>query len=378
MRHPDNNTAFSRPHKTEDLRVVFFTDAFRRRNGVGAYYCDLIHHLESQLAECALIGPGETEDGPQQGLSLPMPGDPSQRLCLPGIPKAVKVMRQVRPHVVVSASPGPYGILGSVLAVRFGAAFCYGYHTKYDELASLYWKDSVAPLAKGALSWLDRRFFRRAAMVFTNSAEMKDTAQRMGARQVRIIGTPIDPRLLSPAVPVSAEALESVMFVGRLAAEKNLNMLLDAARAMPDTPFVIAGDGPLAAQVKKAHAELPNLDYIGWIDPETLRRVLDERCEILVLPSKVEAFGTVAAEAMARARLALVSDRCGIIDWPELASGLEVVATGEPLTPRLRELTALPVSRREEKRQSARKKCLAFVDRTVSDWKSSLLAVACP
>jgi glycosyltransferase involved in cell wall biosynthesis len=186
----------------------------------------------------------------------------------------------------------------------------------------------------------------------------------------------VDPLLLEPEVPVSESALGSVMFVGRLAAEKNLEKLLEAARGLPETPFVIAGDGPQAELVKQAEAELPNLDYVGWIDPATLRTMLDERCEILVLPSRVEAFGTVAAEAMARARLPLVSDRCGIVDWPELAAGLEVFDAGRSLTPKLRELTQLPVEVRREKRARARAKCLAFVERTVGDWRDTLFEAA--
>jgi glycosyltransferase involved in cell wall biosynthesis len=376
MKAPAGHAATSGRPALDELRVVFFSDAFRRRNGVGAYYCDLIEHLGPRIAAAELVCPGETNGGPQQGLGLPMPGDPSQRLCLPGILKARRLINEVRPHVVVCATPGPYGMLGSMLARRRKVPLCYAFHTKYDELAGLYWNRAFAGFAKQCMKWLDRRFFDRSEAVITIAEDMASTVEMMGARRARLLGTPIDPLFLTPEVPVGERALGSVMFVGRLAAEKNLEKLLDAARDLPDVPFVIAGDGPLVDLVKKAEAELANLDYVGWIEPETLRNLLDERCEILVLPSKVEAFGTVAAEAMARGRLALVSDRCGIIDWPELASGLEIFDADAPLAPKLRELTEMPEEQRCKMRARARARCLAFVERTVSDWRDTLFEVA--
>ena len=359
-----------------DLRIVFFSDSFRHRNGVGAYYCDLIEHLRPHVAAAELVCPGDTGEGKQQGLSLPLPGDPSQKLCLPGIPKACRVMKTVRPHVVVAASPGPYGLLAAALAWRFKVRFCFGYHTQYDMLTDLYWNRVFGGLARCYLAWLDRRFFRRCDAVFTNGKHMVAAAERMGARRVELIGTPIEPLLLRPPAPITDESFGPVLFVGRLALEKNLDKIFAAARALPDVPFAIAGDGPLAEEVKAADAELPNLDYVGWVDREALLQRLDERCEVLILPSQVESFGTVAAEAMARERLVVVSNRCGIIDWPELNAGLEIADVEAPLAGKLRELAEMPFEQRREKRILARNQCIRFVEKTIEDWESALFDVA--
>jgi hypothetical protein len=48
---------------------------------------------------------------------------------------------------------------------------------------------------------------------------------------------------------------------------------------------------------------------------------------VLVLPSKVESFGTVAMEAMVRQRLVLVSEACGITEWASLRQGLTVISS---------------------------------------------------
>ena len=52
----------------------------------------------------------------------------------------------------------------------------------------------------------------------------------------------------TPADPTSGRALG---FAGRLSAEKGLNLLLDAAAALPDIPLRIAGEGPLRASLER-------------------------------------------------------------------------------------------------------------------------------
>ncbi len=363
------------PEDITELRLVVFSDAFRHRNGVGAYYDDLLGHLGPRLSEAELVCPGNTTLGKKQGISIPLPGDRTQRLCLPGLLKARHVMRTVRPHVMVIATPGPYGMLGVALAKWYRTPLCIGYHTQYDKLVGLYWHGITGGLSRRYLHHLDRILFRRARVVLTNSFPMFDAAKEMNAHDVRLMGTPIEPRLLAPPVPLQDDSFGPILFVGRLAAEKNLDIFLQASKDLPNLPFVIAGDGPEVNQVKKAAENLENLTYKGWVDRKGLVETLDAS-EMLVLPSKVEAFGTVAIEAMARERLTLVSEHCGIAEWPELASGLEILRDGETLTEKLRSLASLSPEERYQKRMTAREKCLAFVEETVDDWGRTLLAVA--
>ena len=70
--------------------------------------------------------------------------------------------------------------------------------------------------------------------------------------------------------------------------------------------------------------------------------------DLLVLPSYVESFGTVALEAMARQRLALVSANCGILDWPGLSEHIYRIAEDETVADALRRICAQPAGTREE------------------------------
>ena len=75
---------------------------------------------------------------------------------------------------------------------------------------------------------------------------------------------------------------------------------------------------------------------------------------MLVLPSKVESFGTVALEAMARQRLVLVSGDCGIVQWPSLTAGLCRIGEGESLTDAISRVVALSPGDRAARVEAAR------------------------
>ncbi|MFW6286980.1 MAG: glycosyltransferase [Candidatus Sumerlaeota bacterium] len=356
-----------RVEKDTDIRLVVFSDAFRHRNGVGAYYCDLLGHLQKRLGAAELVCPGKTPEGKVQGLCIGLPSDPTQKLCLPGLLKAVRTMRRVRPNIVVFASPGPYGILGLILSKFFRVRSIVGYHTQFDKLVEMYWNRLLGGFAGKVLRTTDRIFFRLSCLAVANSEQVREAAENLGARGPRLVGTPLEPRLLEAPEPHAHHAFGPVLFAGRLAAEKNIEAVLDAAKNMPETQFIIAGDGPQKDMVEKAATELDNIDYRGWLQRPELLRAFDD-CEIKAMPSHLETFGTVAMEAMARQRMVLVSENCGIREWPALADGLELIGKDESLTEALRRIAAWPAEQRAKRSQIARQRAEDFNQHTVDHW----------
>jgi glycosyltransferase involved in cell wall biosynthesis len=119
------------------------------------------------------------------------------------------------------------------------------------------------------------------------------------------------------------------LFAGRLAPEKNLGAVVEAAEALPEMRFMVAGDGPLRQWLTTQAERLPNLEYIGWVKRPRILPLIDD-VDALVLPSTVESFGTIALEAMARGRLVVVSSQCGILSWNLLKRGLFQMREDEP------------------------------------------------
>jgi glycosyltransferase involved in cell wall biosynthesis len=180
---------------------------------------------------------------------------------------------------------------------------------------------------------LARPILRRARLVIAASTSLAEQAAELGAREVRVIpsGVDVPQDVAEPADP------PEVLYAGRLSAEKGIRELVEATAGMK---LVVAGDGPLRAEVPGALGFVPHDELLG----------LYARASIVVCPSHREGFGVVCAEAMAHGRpvvagavgglLDLVVDgRTGLLVPPRdpaaLRDALERLLADEPLRRRL-------------------------------------------
>jgi glycosyltransferase involved in cell wall biosynthesis len=108
------------------------------------------------------------------------------------------------------------------------------------------------------------------------------------------------------AVPAK-ERETDIIFVGRLIAEKNVDLLLDAvailrAEWQPAIRCTIVGDGPERARLGAAVREKKldnNVEFLGFVDSYDDLIGLMKSASVLALPSQREGFGVVALEANA-------------------------------------------------------------------------------
>lgn len=359
----------------EDLRLAIASDAAPERNGVGAYYEDLIGYLSPRVSRIQLFSP-TIEDGVwNAGVVLPMPGDTTQRLCVPNIYTLRRDLAELDPHVMIVPTPGVYGVTGAFLAARRDIPVITGFHTSFEQLAELYWHGSLT--GRVFLQYIDKThkyLIRKSAAVMVNSSEMEAEARAIGARNVVRIGTPLSRLFASHPVAPYDGGFSRILFAGRLAAEKNIALIIDAAERMPELTFSIAGDGPLRSEVERAARELANVSYLGWLSREGLRDEVDAH-DCLILPSHFESFGTIALEAMSRQRVVVVSRTTGIVDWSQLAGELEIMGT-DGLTGALARLAALAPETRQAMAQRAFSCAHAFNEENLRGWENLLASVA--
>lgn len=102
-----------------------------------------------------------------------------------------------------------------------------------------------------------------------------------------------------------------VLYTGRLSPEKGIDLLIQAARSMPDIPFLVAGEGPLLPLLKA----VPNIRCLGFLKAASLRAVL-RAATLSVCPSVwYENCPFVVLESL-RAGIPVIGSRSGGI--PEL------------------------------------------------------------
>ena len=138
----------------------------------------------------------------------------------------------------------------------------------------------------------------------------------------------------------------------------------------------MAETAPCAARWKH-RLNLKNVRFTGWLTREELIDVIDGS-SFLLLPSKLETFGSVALEAMARGRPALVSANAGIHDWPLLKEGLFPLKPEDTLTKAISRLLELPAGEWQQKAFTCRTAAERLNRDTIRQWAEVLAKYSQP
>jgi glycosyltransferase involved in cell wall biosynthesis len=212
-------------------------------------------------------------------------------------------------------------------------------------------------LKRASLSVLEGGLLRDAAFVhFTSRAELEQAAE-LGIRMQSLV-LPLGFAAPEPHDIDHPDFLgrRHVLFLGRIAPEKNLDLLMHAfgqvCPRFPDVRLAIAGDGPrdLVELLKTLASGLgiaQRIDWLGFVQGADKEAAL-RRATMLAMPSASENFGVSAVEALARGVPVVVSRGVGIADRVDAGcAGLVCDATVDDLARCLAVLLGDSALRRE-------------------------------
>ena len=108
------------------------------------------------------------------------------------------------------------------------------------------------------------------------------------------------------------------LFVGRLAPEKGIDVLLRAwARVGRTLPLKILGDGPLGPLVAEAAARMPGVEWLGHGDRARVLAAMGDATVVIAPSIWYETFGLVVIEAFSRGTPVVVSSIGAIAELVE-------------------------------------------------------------
>lgn len=348
--------------EAKGLRVAIFSDSMPERNGAGAYYNDLAVQLAPRLGGLEIMQPPK-----RRRFALPLPGDPTQKLIFPNLFRIIPAFNRLKPHLVIAVTPGPFGMLGLYLAKRNKIGFITGFHTHFEGLVQMYGDNLFFRTAFWYLDFVNKILLRRSDSVLINNEDLTEMVTGLGAKKVDIMGTPLAANFIEDPVVPHSGGLNRVLFAGRLAPEKNLPVVIEAVKALPDIEFVLAGDGPLRKEMEAEASQHASLRLTGWLEREELIKEVDAS-DLLLLPSHMETFGTVALEAMARGKPALVAANAGIHTWPSLKEALFILDTEQDIAKVLEEIRQLPAETWHQKSLAATQAACTLNNETIDQW----------
>jgi len=289
------------------LRIAVVTETYPPEvNGVAKSAARFVDGLATRGHRIQLIRPrqgeadrggGELEQVLMRGVSIPR--YPDLKMGLPARRALARLWSFHRPDVVHVVTEGPLGWSALGAAAQLKLPVVSDFRTNFHAYSSHY---GVGWLKKPILSYL-RRFHNRTLCTIVPTAAMRAELGALGFQRLRVIARGIDTHLFSPArrdaglrASWGAGPEDVVLlYVGRLAAEKNLDAVVAVADRMPQAKLVLVGDGP---QRRTLEARLPNAVFAGVRKGEDLAAHYASG-DVFLFPSLTETFGNVTLEAMA-------------------------------------------------------------------------------
>jgi glycosyltransferase involved in cell wall biosynthesis len=187
----------------------------------------------------------------------------------------------------------------------------------------------VKQLLQGFIRQQSRVFCNQADLVISPSFAMKKIIRSYKIKTpIEVLATGIDLKdfkfhnknyLLSKH-RIKEKGARLLLFVGRLAFEKNISMLLRAFqkinRALPHTYLIFLGSGPQADLYRRQTESLGIKDKVimpGFVDPREAKKYFGS-VDLFVFPSITETQGIVILEAMAGGAVPVAVNKLGPTD----------------------------------------------------------------
>jgi glycosyltransferase involved in cell wall biosynthesis len=291
------------------MRFAIVTETYPPEvNGVALTVQGLETGLRQRGHAVSLIRPRQPADAADSGDTLlvrgaSLPRYPGLKFGLPATRRLVAQWKASPPDAIYVATEGPLGWSALRAARRLGIPVATGFHTRFDEYMRDY---GVRFLQHTALRWM-RRFHNGADATLVPTRELADFLQSQGFHRVVRLARAVDARHFSPsrrdetlraAWSLGPDDL-AVIYVGRIAAEKNLELSIRAFRRIqqlqPTAKFVWVGDGPVRERLAQ---ENPDFIFCGVQRGDALARHFASG-DLFLFSSHSETFGNVTLEAMA-------------------------------------------------------------------------------
>lgn len=357
------------------MRVGIFTESYPPLiNGVSTSVQTLIAHLEHAGHEVFVFTsryPRYLDDrkGVFRYPSMNSLVEPDYVLPIPFSPRITRAIPRLKLDIVHSQSPFLLGLVARRVARSLNVPHLATNHTLYTEYAHYFPLLPVSATRRLLIAWM-RDFYDSCDHVLAPS-EM--TRQRLiegyGVQTpVTVIPTaiPAPPYVLArPAetkqefqLPPDARIL---LYVGRLAPEKNLDLLLRSFALIMartnDTYLILAGSGKSRGALESRARSLGihrRTRFAGFLG-RTKLDPLYQAAEVFVFPSKTETQGLAVGEALAAGLPCVVVNAGGA---PESVrdgiDGFLVEDDAEQMTARTLELLADPLLRRNMSEEAKR------------------------
>lgn len=298
------------------------TDVYAPRvGGVSTAVRTLAREYQAKGHEVTLIAPAydQAPDDPREDVirisSRTVLFSPEDRMMKPSrVLELTERLRGWRYDIVHIQTPFVAHYVGVMLARRLGVPCIETYHTVFEEYLRHYVSFLPTAWAHSLAKWFSTSQCNAVDTVIVPSSAMFDELRDYGVYSpIEIIPPGVEPHLFKigdgerfrQAHNIAPDR-PTLVYVGRLGHEKNIEFLLEVVQELrqqvPQILLVLAGAGPSERQLKRRAAELGLTNQVLFVGnlPRTTELLDCYRAgDIFVFASRTEMQGLVLLEAMA-------------------------------------------------------------------------------
>jgi glycosyltransferase involved in cell wall biosynthesis len=343
------------------MRIALFSEVYWPMvSGVGVTLLRLTEALEARGHQVRVYSatyplPDGATDRPEvhRSPSVPFFLYPDVQWAFPRLREIVDDLEAFRPDIVHVATEFSLGIAGVKAARQLGIPIIASAHTDYDQYAARYGVTWALRAGWHYLRW----FYGQAHRVLCPSRIYEEALHTHGVMHTGIWSRGVDPDVFSPRF--RSEDYRAgfgvgpgdllVTYIGRIAREKNLGLLLEAwdllAPERGSAQLVLVGRGPLEDEIRPR--EIPGVHVSGLLHGPALSAAYAS-ADIFAFPSSTETFGNSLLEAMGSGLPPLVAASGGVLEFVHHGGNAWLVEpdSAAAIADGLRRLLADPALRR--------------------------------
>ena len=351
--------------------------------GVNTYLAEKARYLAQRGgAEHVIVVPGaRTRTLRLHGSTLytikspRLPTNPQHRV-LWNLAAVTKILQDERPSVVEVDCAYLLGQVAAT-ALRSGNVPVVGfYHVHLPTFIARPWVSRFGPTVSRVTEGLAWRYVRycnrRVDRLIVTSRDIRERLTVKGFTKLDYVPLGVDLDLFRPAAN-GAAAPPTLLYVGRLSPEKDLDVLVDAFKllsARGDYRLNIVGEGPLRGCLERQAAGDPRIAFLGSLEyGDALARIY-ARADVFTLPSPNETFNLAVLEALASGIPVVGARQGGPVNLVHPGVGA-LAEPGDAAD------FALKIERVVAERQGGTRRCREYVERNFS-WERTferLLAI---
>lgn len=304
------------------MKILFISDVyFPSVNGVSTSIRTFISQLKILGHQVDLIAPHYGASNTTENFVKRIPArsiyfDPEDKLMKYG--EALKLLpelRQANYDLIHIHTPFVAHYLGIKLSKLLNIPCVETYHTFFEDYLHHYLPWIPKRMARGLARMISKRQCNAVDAIVAPSQPMLDVLRSYGV----LVHADVIPTGLQSSSFAQADGLAfrikygialgrpMLLYVGRVAYEKNIEFLLQMTKCLvekhPNILLVVTGEGPAEKSLNQLSKVLNlqnNVQFIGYLDRNTELNACYKAADVFVFASKSETQGLVLLEAMAQ------------------------------------------------------------------------------